>query len=122
MSLRLLFHALIWGQYYLVSIILILLFFLNLGSILSSLNHTYITFFPKVKSAVSVIKFRPIAICKILYKLIFEVLANRLKRMLPQIISESQSAFQPNKSIFANISVDFETLKSLLNRVLQPIN
>lgn len=122
MSLRLLFHALIWGQYYLVSIILILLFFLNLGSILSSLNHTYITFFPKVKSAVSVIKFRPITICKILYKLIFEVLANRLKRMLPQIISESQSAFQANKSIFANISVDFETLKSLLNRVLQPIN
>ena len=71
----------------------------------------------------SVTKFHPIAICNILYKVISKVLANHLKGMLPQIISESQSAFQANKSILDNILVAFETLhhmktKSLVNRVL----
>ena len=71
----------------------------------------------------SVTKFRPIAICNILYKVISKVLANHLKGMLPQIISESQIAFQANKSILDNILVAFETLhhmktKSLVNRVL----
>ena len=86
---------------------------LFLGSILSSPNHTYITL---------VTKFHPIAICNVLYKVISKVLANQLKRRLPKISSESQSAFQENKSILDNILVAFEILhhmktKSLVNRV-----
>ena len=38
------------------------------------------------------------------------MLANKLKKLLPQIISESQSAFQPDKTISDNILVVFETL------------
>ena len=38
------------------------------------------------------------------------MLANRLKRVLPQIILESQSAFQCDKEISNNILVAFETL------------
>lgn len=59
-----------------------------------ALNHTYITLIPKVKSPEHVTKFWPIAVCNILYKLIFKVLANQLKKILPEIISDSQSAFQ----------------------------
>ena len=74
------------------------------------LNHTFITLIPKVKSAEYVTEFRTIALCNILYKLVSKVLANRLKRVLPLIISESQSAFQFDKTISDNILVAFESL------------
>ena len=83
---------------------------LNSKTILPSLNHTFITLIPKVKSLEYVTKFRPIALCNILYKLVSKVLANRLKKVLPQIISKSQSAFQSDKAISNNILVAFETL------------
>ena len=66
---------------------------LNTGSIPPSINRTFITLIPKVKSPVRVSDYRPIALCNILYKLISKVLANRLKIFLPCVIYESQSAF-----------------------------
>jgi len=57
------------------------------------LNHTFLTLILKIKSPELVIEFRPIAFCNIIYKLISKVLANRLKKILPHIILESQSAF-----------------------------
>ena len=83
---------------------------LNTGIIPPSINHTYITLIPKVKSPKHVSEFRPIALCNILYKLVSKVLANRLKKILPDIISESQSAFQTHKAISNNILVAFESL------------
>lgn len=66
---------------------------LNSGTILASLNHTYITLVPKSKCPELVTEFRPISLCNILYKLISKVIANRLKSLLPHVVSESQSAF-----------------------------
>lgn len=83
---------------------------LNSGTIPASLNHTYITLVPKSKSPKRVTEFRPISLCNILYKLIAKVLANRLKSLLPHVVSESQSAFQSDKAISDNILVAFETL------------
>ena len=76
---------------------------LNSGQILPGLNHTFITLVPKVKSPEKISEFCPIAVCNIL--------ANRLKRFLPQIISESQSAFQSDKAISDNILVAFDPTK-----------
>ena len=84
--------------------------FLNSGMIPHSINHTFITLIPKVKSPVKVLEFCPIALCNTLYKIISKVLANRLKKILPSVISESQSAFQSSKAISDNILVAFETL------------
>jgi len=74
------------------------------------LDHNFITLIPKVKSLEFVIEFHPITLYNILYKLVSKVLANKLKKVLPQIISKSQSAFQSDKAISDNILMAFETL------------
>jgi hypothetical protein len=53
----------------------------------STLNLTYIALIPKVKNPLSVAEFKPISLCNVLYKLISKVLTNRLKKILPHIIS-----------------------------------
>ena len=65
-----------------------ILSFLNSGSLPSPINHTFVTLIPKIKNPERVTEFRPISLCNVLYKIFSEVLENRLKRVLPLIISE----------------------------------
>ena len=83
---------------------------LNSGSSLKSINHTFITLIPKVKNPERVSEFRPISLCNVIYKIISKVLANRLKPILNDIISESQSAFIADRLITDNVLIAFESL------------
>jgi hypothetical protein len=83
---------------------------LNSGSILKSINHTFITLIPKIKNPERVTEFQPISLCNVIYKLISKVLANRLKIILPRIVSDSQSTFVSGRLITDNVLVAFETL------------
>ena len=61
------------------SIVLAVLDFLNNGNMLLNINHTNIVLIPKVKNPERMFEFRPISLYKVIYKIIFKVLANRLK-------------------------------------------
>lgn len=69
----------------------------------SGLNHTFVTLIPKVRKPVDMKDLRPISLCNVSYKLISKVLANRLKKILPSIIDESQSVFVLGRLITDNI-------------------
>lgn len=61
---------------------------LNFG-VMPSLNETYIYLILKVKCSQKITESRPISLCNLIYKIISKVLANRLKKILPEVISEA---------------------------------
>lgn len=89
---------------------------LNSGTIPISLNHTSISLIPKIQSPRKVPDFRPINLSNVLYKLIAKILANRLKPLLPNLVSETQSTFMYDRFITNNILVAYETLHYLKER------
>ena len=91
------------------------LLFLNSATLPEHLNHTFITLIPKVKNPKLVSQFCPISLCNVLYKFFSKVLANRLKKILPHIITEHQSAFTKDHLISDNIRIAFESLHSMQN-------
>ena len=89
------------------------LHYLNSTTLPDHLNHTFITLIPKKKNPKVASEFRPISLCNVLYKIFSKVLANRLKKILPNIIIENQSAFTKSRLISDNILVAFESLHSM---------
>eukprot|EP00253_Pinus_taeda_P023063 PITA_23063 len=57
------------------------------------MNATFIALIPKVEESNTPDKYRPIALCNIIYKIVSKVVASRLKPMLPLIISPEQSGY-----------------------------
>jgi hypothetical protein len=91
--------------------------FLNNGTFDPLIDSTFIALIPKKFPASIVCNYRHISLCNVLYKLITKVLANRLKQIMPSIISRHQSAFVPRCLISDNISVAFEALNSMATRM-----
>ena len=84
------------------------------GSLLSEINHSFITLIPKNSKPEKPSDFRPIALCNTIYKIYSKILANRLKIILPKIISEEQTGFVPGRSILDGIITIQETIHSAI--------
>jgi len=57
-------------------------------TILRAINESFIALIPKQEKSMTPERFRPIVLCNVVYKIISKVIANRLKPLLPLLVSD----------------------------------
>ncbi|XP_050379552.1 uncharacterized protein LOC126796881 [Argentina anserina] len=75
---------------------------------LQGINQTHIVLIPKIPNPERTTHFHPISLCNNSYKILSKLLANRLKPILPLIISPNQNAFVSQRLIQDNILLAHE--------------
>lgn len=88
---------------------------LNDGAPIDKWNETIVTLIPKLKNPMS-FKDRPISLCNVGCKIISRAMTNRLRLIMPRVVSEYQSAFIPERLITDNVILGFETLHWIRSR------
>ncbi|KAG7533326.1 hypothetical protein ISN45_Aa08g009650 [Arabidopsis thaliana x Arabidopsis arenosa] len=81
------------------------------GFMPKGINGTILTLVPKVTNPETMKDFRPIACCNLVYKVISKILAQRLKRNLPEAIELNQSAFVKGRLLLENVLLATELVK-----------
>ena len=69
------------------------------------LNQTLIALIPKQLGPETVSQFRPISLCNTVYKIISRILVNRIRPLLPRLISPMQAAFLQGRRGADNIII-----------------
>ena len=83
------------------------------GALDDRLNMTNIFLIPKIARLSRMMELRPISLCNVGYKIISKVLCQRLKRLLPKLISVTQSDFVSGRLISDNILIAQEMFHGL---------
>jgi hypothetical protein len=81
----------------------------RLGSIVGSLNSTFLTLIPKANKPTTFDDFRPISLCNLCYKVISKIIANRIKPILSRSLSAEQLGFLQGRRIQDAIGTTHES-------------
>lgn len=84
--------------------------FFSSGIMPTSWKETAIVLIPKFDNPCRPDMLRPISLCKAIYKVVAKILVERLKCILPNIISEEQAACIPGRSISNHIILAKEVI------------
>ncbi|KAL2240815.1 UNVERIFIED_CONTAM: hypothetical protein Sindi_0722700 [Sesamum indicum] len=94
--------------------------FFSTGRLLKQINTTFLALIPKVHSPMTVSEFRPIACCNVIYKIIRNLIVQRLSVIMDKLISPCQAAFVPGRSIGDNIMLAQELFTGYNQTCLPP--
>ena len=89
---------------------------LTSGHFLHKMNYTHIVLIPKKNDPKHVSDYRPISLANVISRIVSKVLANWLKLILPNVISNSRTAFVPNRLITYNTTIAYEVLHRMRNK------
>ena len=76
--------------------------FFSFGKLLKELNYSFIVLIPEIQSPSTINHYRLISLCNTTYKIISKLLVDRLRGVLPRLISLAQLAFIPGRWIAEN--------------------
>eukprot|EP00253_Pinus_taeda_P004744 PITA_04744 len=88
----------------------------NNRTILKAFNTAFISLIPKQDNAMTADRFRPIALCNVVYKIISKVIANKLQPLLPTLVSREQMGYVEGRQILNNIIQAHEVVHSLTSK------
>ncbi|GLT47499.1 hypothetical protein SLA2020_211940 [Shorea laevis] len=86
------------------------------GKLVRGLNSSFLTLIPKKLNAVELKDYRPISLLGCVYKLLAKVLSNRLKSVMAEIVSDTQSAFVGGRQLVDSVLVLNEVVDEIKKR------
>lgn len=95
-------------------------YFFDYSIMPSSWGKTFIILIPKKEKPKTVLDFSPISLCNVCFKIITKILANRIKIVLPHLISCEQAGFVAGRNPFDNIIAIQEIAHTLENDTMNP--
>ncbi|XP_028080046.1 uncharacterized protein LOC114281693 [Camellia sinensis] len=80
------------------------------GKLAKGINSSFITLIPKKENPVGLGDYRPISLISSIYKIVAKILSKRLRRVMPKIISEVQTAFLRGRHIIDGVLIANEVV------------